>query len=101
MIEKRKPIRSKKILKAAEGDYCAICGMNDNTVVFAHLNESYAGKGIGQKADDIAGFFACSVCHDLYDGLSKDHDVSDWVVCRAMYRTWRRLWERGVIGELK
>lgn len=102
MIEKRRPIRSKRILKAANGEACTICGAQDGTVVFCHLNESWAGKGMGQKADDIAGFFGCSGCHNKYDeGGTVGGLNSDWEVMRAMYRTLRRLWERGIIGELK
>jgi hypothetical protein len=98
-MQKRKPIRSKAILNAARDEPCTICGIDDRTTVFCHLNESWAGKGMGQKADDIAGFFGCSKCHRQYDvdtwGLDR------WEVMRGMYRTWRRLWEKGIIGELK
>lgn len=100
-LEKRKAIRSKKILKAAKGEICTICDLPSDTVVFVHLDEGWAGKGLGQKADDIAGFFGCKQCHDIYANLNMhDSIISDYAVLRAMYKTWRRLWERGIIGEL-
>ena len=101
LIEKRKPIRSKKILAAANGEACTLCGCeNDGTVVFCHLNVLWAGKGLRQKADDIAGFFGCYECHEAYDRMEDAKcGYADWEIMRAMYRTWRRLWERGIIGE--
>lgn len=98
MYPKRKPIRSKAILNAANGSSCAVCGYV-GTVTFAHLNESFAGKGMSQKADDFAGFFACQSCHDKYDGRVRNDadDVDSWTVMRAMYRTWRVLIDKGVI----
>ena len=93
-LTKRRAIRSDAIRKAANGESCTVCGRNDGTTVFCHLNESWAGKGMGQKADDIAGFFGCVDCH-------RDHDISDIVsdqqLMRAMYRTWVRLIEMGII----
>ena len=99
MIEKFNHVRSKAIRNAAKGEDCTICGNNNGTTVFAHLNEQWAGKGMGIKADDIAGFFACDVCHSDYDGgfFINGHDL----LMRAYYRTIRRLWDRGIIGELK
>ncbi|KKK97619.1 hypothetical protein LCGC14_2650980, partial [marine sediment metagenome] len=71
MLEKRIPYRNKKILQAAKGEACTMnapgCNCDSDTVVFCHINQSYAGKGTGQKADDYAGFFGCSACHYLYD----------------------------------
>ena len=96
-LTKRIPIRSKAIRNAAKGEPCTVCNRNDGTTVFCHLNEGWAGKGTGQKADDIAGFFGCSRCHDDYDGRRKTYDVTDRAVMRAMYRTWRRLIELGII----
>lgn len=100
MIEKRKAIRCKAILQAAKDEACSLCDKNNGTTVFCHLNESWAGKGIGQKADDIVGFFGCDTCHRKYDQFL-DGGIPMWMIARAMYRTWRRLWERGIIGELK
>jgi hypothetical protein len=102
-LQKRKPIRSKRITQAAKGESCTICGANDRTTVFCHLNDSWAGKGMGQKADDIAGFFGCHRCHSEYDNpfTSLANECERMRIMRAMYRTWRRLWELGIIGELK
>ena len=94
-MQKRKAIRSKAIKDAANGEACTICSTQDGTVVFCHLNDSWAGKGMGQKADDIAGFFGCSECHKLYDEGS--YGIDRWEVMRAMYRTWRRLIEKVII----
>ena len=100
-LQKRVPIRSKAIRAAAKDEPCCICGRNDGTTVFCHLDEGWAGKGMGQKADDIAGFFGCSICHYEYGQkwtkLAKSHET----IMRAMYQTLRRLWDRGIIGELK
>ena len=98
MISKHNHIRSKAITQAANGESCTVCGVLDGTVVFAHLNESWAGKGMGIKADDLAGMFLCAKCHHEYDN---GDDLSYKAIARAMYRTWRRLWDRGIIGELK
>ena len=95
-LTKRRPIRSKAICKAADGESCTICGRNDGTTVFCHLNESWAGKGMGQKADDIAGFFGCQRCHQSYD-IDKKYGNADEAIMRAMYRTWVRLIDLGVI----
>ena len=99
MIPKHNHIRSKAIRDAARGEDCTICGIQDGTVVFAHLDESWAGKGMRIKADDIAGMFLCVNCHSEYGHARST--IDQWQITRAMYRTWRRLWDRGIIGELK
>ena len=95
MIEKRHPFRSKAITKAAKDEPCTVCGRNDGTTVFCHLNESWAGKGMGQKADDFAGFFGCSECHARYDGNQWRRPEER--LLKAMYRTWHRLLDRGIL----
>lgn len=96
-LTKRKVIRSKAILDAARGAPCSICGKLDGTIVFCHLNEAWAGKGIGRKSDDIAGFNGCMECHDIYDRRHQNEQHSDYIIMRAMYRTLRRLVEKGII----
>ena len=94
-LEKRHPFRSKAITQAAKDEPCTVCGRNDGTTVFCHLNDGWAGKGMGQKSDDFAGFFGCHYCHKCYD--SNVSHIEDWLIMRAMYRTWRRLLDRGIL----
>ena len=97
-LTKRKPIRSKAIRQAANGESCTVCGVNNGTTVFCHLDEQWAGKGMGQKADDIAGFFGCVECHAQYGGITcSGLRINDGIIMRAMYRTWRILIDRGII----
>lgn len=97
-LTKRVAIRSKAIRDAANGESCAVCGRNDGTTVFCHLNESWAGKGMGQKADDLGGgFFGCYICHVRYDNPQAGVQFSYETLMRAVYRTTRRLFEKGVI----
>ena len=96
-LQKRKPFRSKSITQAAKDEACTVCGRNDGTTVFCHLNESWAGKGMGQKADDCAWFFGCHICHDLYDNPRKGCEFFTEVIMQAYYRTIRRLLDRGIL----
>lgn len=96
MLTKRKPIRSQAILDSAKDESCTICDVKDGTVVACHLNAAWAGKGMGQKADDLAIFYGCYKCHTKYDS-PKLVMHEDWEIMRALYRTWRRLVEKGVI----
>ena len=50
---------------------------------------------MGQKADDVAGFFGCLICHNDYDRTGDPYPQA--LIFRAMYRTIRRLWELGII----
>jgi hypothetical protein len=65
------PIRSSKYLAGAKGQPCAFRGPTCNgdpaTTVFAHLNGAAYGKGMGQKAHDIAGADMCGACHAYVD----------------------------------
>lgn len=100
IIQKHNYIRSKAITNSAKDEACTICDKNDGTTVFCHLNESWAGKGKGIKADDIAGFYGCKFCHDMYDGRFGKINVQGFTanqIMRAMYRTWKRLIAKGII----
>jgi hypothetical protein len=96
-------IRSNAIRKAARGQECTLqlhpyCNGNPETTVLAHLPGH--GRGVGLKATDLAGVFACSSCHDVIDGRCR-HDIPEAEVQlamrRALVRTWSRLAEMGVI----
>lgn len=45
-----------------------VCNHNSETVVWAHSNHYEHGKGLGRKADDKYGCYACSSCHAVLDG---------------------------------
>ena len=96
MLKKFNYIRSNAITQSAKDEDCTLCGKNDGTTVFCHLDELWAGKGKGIKADDIAGFFGCATCHSNY-GRGWEGGILDQQIMRAMYRTWKRLIEKGVI----
>lgn len=98
MILKRTRIRESKILAAANGESCANCNMQDGTVVACHSNMSVHGKGMGIKSDDIFCAFLCSKCHYMID-FGKDHsrEEKEQMFYRAMSKTWRKLYELGVL----
>ena len=70
MFPKEKRYRNKKILAGAKGQLCQHCGNNDGTIVAAHSNKSYHGKGMSRKADDDKTAYLCAVCHERYDNPS-------------------------------
>jgi len=99
-MQKRQPLRLPKLLKAAKGAPCLMrspaCNSDSETVVACHLNESFAGKGMGQKADDTAIFYACSDCHRWYDEGGKTENMMEWVF-PAVVRTMRYIVLEGVL----
>lgn len=102
MLNKRQPYRNKKILNFAKGQDCTMnlpgfCNYNSETSVFAHLNESFAGKGTAQKADDCAGFIGCSGCHTAYDTGKIEEEDKYFYLLRACYRTTRKLIDAGIL----
>ena len=99
---KQKPIRSKKITQSARGEACTmfspVCnGGGDDATVFCHSNDSVAGKGGSQKADDIFGFFGCSACHSWFDHKQAASWILNEYEKKAVYRTQRRLIDMGLI----
>lgn len=94
-----------KITESARGQECAVripgvCNGNPETVVWAHANGSAAGKGIGMKAPDLLGAYACSACHDEVDRRTRLW--SDRAVVRLMFweghaRSLRILIEKGLV----
>jgi hypothetical protein len=76
------------------------CNHDPETTVLCHLNEYEFGKGMGIKADDMAAFYGCSSCHDLYDGRAKQtmsERHMDEMAFRAVIRTHIRMKEKGVL----
>lgn len=92
-------IRSKKILRHAKGQPCAlrlpgICNCNPETTVWCHLNGH--GKGMGIKTHDPLGFFGCADCHRAYDQGRGRADLME-AVLGAVCESWVRLIRDGII----
>lgn len=70
------------IRKSAKGQACTlhivgICNYNINTTVWAHSNRIDDGKGMGIKARDEEGCYACSACHEWLDhGWARDKTMT-------------------------
>ena len=101
-------IRSSAITQHAKGQSCqirlpGICSGDASTVVFCHLNDSAFGKGMGQKATDLAGFHGCYACHAYVDTghgtkpLMTDAELEKAMMV-AVVRTWTLLVNDGVIA---
>ena len=95
-----------KFTKSAQGKPCQLmlegCMPENNTVVFCHLN----GAGMGMKALDIHGMYACVNCHDLIDGRKQADPPyeKEWLELqqlRAVIRTQRIMHRNGLLGCLK
>lgn len=91
--------RSKKILDAARDMTCKACGADDGTVVMAHSNRYFHGKGRGIKAHDCFVAALCMRCHDAIDGRTRGLSVAErqelWAA--AHDKTILALFESGVI----
>jgi hypothetical protein len=79
-----------------------ICNHNPETTVWAHGNGSAAGKGLGMKAPDLIGAYACSACHDVYDrrasapaGMTRQ-DV-ELAFAEGAWRSLRILADKGLV----
>lgn len=102
MSQRREPIRSKALRKAAAGQPCTIefvgiCSHDPETTVLAHVHDETFGKSM--KADDTSGVHACHSCHMAYDlhQTKLPESVVYWHMLRALQRTIRNLSERGIL----
>ena len=92
-----------KITELARGAPCMaqteVCNHDSETVVWAHLNDSFAGHGMGKKSHDALGFLSCSACHDLYDGRRGmlPRAVKRAIGYEALARTYAHLLDAGKI----
>ena len=90
--------RSPKLLKAANGRPCVLCG-SVGTTVAAHSNSLEHGRGFAHKAPDYYIAYLCQKHHDLCDGrsggLSKEQKREMWL--SAFVRTMAVLFEEGIV----
>lgn len=92
--------------KYAAGKPCmirieSICNGNPETTVLAHLR--MAGiTGVGLKAPDLFGAWACSACHDAVDKRGKLDDFSHGSLAlhhlEGVMRTQYQLMKDGIIS---
>lgn len=90
--------------KAARGRDCQIrlegvCNFNPETTVLAHIR--MAGiTGMGMKAPDLLGSWACSACHDVVDRRVRtdfERDYTELSLLRGVMRTQNLLLNEGAI----
>jgi hypothetical protein len=76
-----------------------ICNHNSETTVLAHIRLSGV-SGMGLKADDLLGAWACSACHDAIDRRFRtdlDRDYVRLAHLEGMVRTIAQLRKEGLI----
>ena len=56
-----------------------VCNCNSETVVLAHIR-MVGISGMGMKAPDLLGAWACSSCHSLYDSRQGSDADRNYVV---------------------
>jgi hypothetical protein len=93
--------KQNKYTKSARNQDCQVrmpfvCNYRTETTVFAHRN----GGGMGTKNLDIHGSYACSDCHDVYDGRVKTdyskEEVETWFD-DGIFRTQEIMVKNGVL----
>lgn len=90
--------------KEAKGRGCmvripGVCNHNSETVVLAHVRLTGV-SGMGMKAPDILGAWACSSCHDAVDRRNHTDLERDYVRLmhlEGMARTIAQLKKEGLI----
>jgi hypothetical protein len=76
-----------------------ICNHNPETTVLAHIRMPGI-SGMGMKADDLLGAWACSSCHDAIDRRSHtdlDRDYVRLAHLEGMARTITILRNEGIV----
>ena len=89
---------------AAKGRECQIripevCNRNNETTVLAHYRQ-IGISGMGMKAPDLLGAWACSDCHDAVDRrrhTDLDFDFVRLCHLEGVIRTQAKLIEEGLI----
>jgi len=91
----RKQARGRGCMVRLEG----VCNHNSETVVLAHIRMPGI-SGMGLKADDLLGAWACSSCHDAIDRRSHmdlDRDYVRLAHLEGMVRTIAQLRKEGLV----
>jgi hypothetical protein len=91
--------RNPKLLALARDQPCMHCNCQDGTVVAAHANWLWYGKGKSLKAPDYYVAWLCMRCHsELDQGKHMSRDEREWMWLRAHLKTMAYMWENELIG---
>lgn len=75
VVEKERPVRSKRLTESARGEACLVripgCDGDPAKTIWSHYRGPEGGKGGAIKSTDIAGAYACTYCDAVYDGQRK------------------------------
>lgn len=106
----RQKVQSKTrqaIRDSARGEECTvrlpgICANDPAATIWSHARWLHAGKGMGTKAVDLAGAYACTSCDAVYDGQRKPpegmmRDDVDRAWCVGHFKSLVRLAQKGLI----
>jgi hypothetical protein len=93
--------RNKKLTQSAKHEACVSCHSDDGTIVWAHSNSQFHGKGLGLKAHDLFGAYLCHRCHSSYDGhtnWSNNLGELNLLSNAELKQAWFKLqWEKSMI----
>jgi len=85
---------------AAHGRPCMVrgptCNGNQETTVLAHIR-LIGISGMGLKATDLLGAWACSDCHAYVDWQGDGREARELLLLRGMARTINQLIKEGLI----
>lgn len=100
----------RRIRESARGEACTVrltgvCTHDPATTVWSHgrwgAQLGDAGRGMGTKALDLCGAYACTACDAVFDGqaraphLTRDEIDLDWLM--GHLRSLGRLHEKGLV----
>lgn len=105
-IVKASAHRDQRIRDSARGEECLVrlpgCYGGTEHTIWSHYRRGAGGKGMGLKAHDICGAYACTHCDAVYDGqrpripgLTRDYVEFSWF--EAHMRSLGRLHEKGLL----
>lgn len=105
-VEKPTAHRGQHIRDSARGEECLVrlpgCYGGTEHTIWSHYRGGAGGKGMGLKAHDICGAYACTHCDAVYDGqrpripgLTRDYVEISWF--EAHMRSLGRLHEKGLL----
>jgi predicted GNAT superfamily acetyltransferase len=90
--------RNPKLLKVCRLLSCQLCDKDDGTIVAAHSNQLFDGKGKGIKASDYRIAALCFTCHyEIDQGTKYDKQERRELWEQAHRKTIGELFEKGYI----